>query len=183
MQIRECLSRIRASNEKSDDNKVVIIDGIKYERHTVKSRVLGYPLGEQYYPVAEDNPERFLLIAFLGGIFGIHRFITGEWGKAIFYLLTCGGFGVFYCFDILSILLGTYFIRQVEYEEENGRIDKRVTIVYLDKISKDKKKYAIAAFVLSAVISFFAYSRIYIPLISGCGERAVVKITQDKGEF
>ena len=148
MKIGSILSRIRAGTEKNEDDRVIYVDGVKYEKHTVRSRVLGYPIGEQYFPVAEDDSMSFLLVTFVGGLFGVHKFITGEWCKGLFYLLTCGGFGVFYCFDILSILLGIYSIKQIEYDDIGGKIEKKVTRVYLDRISKEKIKYGLLAFIL-----------------------------------
>lgn len=172
-----CIYRWKEVDE-VDDDKVIIVDGIRYEKHSKRTWLFGYPIGEEYCPIAEDDPFIFLIITFIGGLFGIHKFMTGEWGKGIFYLLTCGGFGVFYCCDVLSILLGTYSIRQIEYEEAEGKITKKVIRIYLAKIDRKKLFYGIAMFVLSVVIAIGAYSKVYIPALGKLGTKMVINVEE-----
>lgn len=110
-------------------------DGIRYRKHGVRSRLFGYSFRDAYYPVAEDDPKRFLYVTLFLGIFGGHKFMSGEYGKGLLYLLTCGGFGVFYVCDVLNILTENYCISQVNYSEEpDGRLIRRKLRIYLDKV-------------------------------------------------
>ena len=141
-------------------------DGIRYRRHGVRSKVFGYSFKDAYYPVAEDDPERFLYRALFSGILGGHRFYTGEYGKGVVYLLTCGGFGVFYAADIFNILTENYEITQVSYiENPGGCLSKRKLRIYLDKVKRGIVWKAVI-FLLAAGIGFcsmrFGYMRLLV---------------------
>ena len=49
-----------------------------------------------------------LLLAFFGGIFGLHRFYVDKTSTAIPMLLTFGGFGVWYLYDLVLIAAGEF---------------------------------------------------------------------------
>jgi len=49
----------------------------------------------------------FLLCLFFG-IFGVHRFYVGKVGTGLLQLVTCGGLGIWWLFDLLVILLGGF---------------------------------------------------------------------------
>ncbi len=92
--------------------------------------------------------------------------MAGEYGKGILYLLTCGGFGVFYVFDVLNILSDNYSISQVNYTEElDGRIVRRKLRIYLDKVQMAiiRKGLLIGGAVLIGVCSMkFGYTRFLV---------------------
>jgi len=56
---------------------------------------------------SKDFIPTFFLCSFLG-IFGIHRFYTGNFLSAILMLLTLGGLGIWVLIDTLMILTGGY---------------------------------------------------------------------------
>ena len=49
----------------------------------------------------------FLLCLFVG-YFGVHRFYVGKIGTGILMLLTIGGFGIWYVYDLILILFGSF---------------------------------------------------------------------------
>ena len=149
--------------------KVIYKDGIMFERHTIVSR-LGLLVREEYFPVADDDPVKFLYLTAIGGIVGLHKFITGELAFGIFYLLTCGGFGIFYLFDIVSILCGDYFLKQIRYEEDEEKIRRNVCRIYLRRLDRNSVFTGIACLVAASLISLFVYTKVYIPGLIRIGE-------------
>jgi TM2 domain-containing membrane protein YozV len=49
----------------------------------------------------------FLLCLFFG-VFGVHRFYVGKVGTGLLQLVTFGGLGIWWLFDLLVILLGGF---------------------------------------------------------------------------
>lgn len=49
-----------------------------------------------------------LILCWTLGVFGVHRFYTGNTGLGIAQLLTCGGFGIWALVDFILILVGSY---------------------------------------------------------------------------
>ena len=49
----------------------------------------------------------FLLCLFLG-FFGAHRFYAGKAGTGIAMLLTGGGLGIWYLYDVILVLFGSF---------------------------------------------------------------------------
>lgn len=48
-----------------------------------------------------------LLLIFLGGL-GIHRFYVGKVGTGILFLITCGGFGIWWLVDLIMLCMGSF---------------------------------------------------------------------------
>ncbi len=49
-----------------------------------------------------------LLLALFLGIFGAHRFYVGKIGSAVFQMLTLGGFGLWWLYDVILIGSGSF---------------------------------------------------------------------------
>ncbi len=49
-----------------------------------------------------------LILAILVGVFGVHRFYAGKVGTGILMLLTLGGLGIWYIYDIVLIASGAF---------------------------------------------------------------------------
>jgi hypothetical protein len=56
-----------------------------------------------------------LVLAFLLGMFGGHRFYAGKTGTAILMLLTLGGMGIWYLYDVILVAAGGF-------RDEEGRL-------------------------------------------------------------
>lgn len=144
--------------------KTKVIDGITYVRHPVNSKLFGYSYSEQYFPVADEDAGKFLLLTLFGGIFGFHKFKCREYLRGLFYLFTCGGFGVFYVLDVLSIATGTYYINRVDYEDDGDTLKKRTVRIYLPRLQKKLTGFIAAA--LSVLIAISALKFAYIPALA-----------------
>ncbi len=160
-------------------------NGIRYRKHGVRSRLFGYSYRDAYYPVAEDDPKRFLYVTLFLGIFGGHKFMAGEYGKGILYLLTCGGFGVFYVCDVLNILTENYCITQVNYmEEPDGGLVRRKLRIYLDgvRMSLGRKGLVLGLAIILGVCSMkYGYMRAVLWLDRRIEETANMYV-RDYGE-
>ena len=49
-----------------------------------------------------------LILGFFLGVFGAHRFYVGKTGTAVLQLLTLGGLGIWWLFDMILILAGGF---------------------------------------------------------------------------
>ena len=49
-----------------------------------------------------------LLLCWLLGVFGVHRFYTGHILIGVIQLLTCGGLGIWVSIDFILIIAGSY---------------------------------------------------------------------------
>ena len=139
-------------------------NGVRYEKHTIHSGLLGVFSGEAWYPVAEDDADRFFLLTLFGGLFGLHKFKSGQIPAGILYFLTFGGLGVLYITDLLSLLLGTYHLKQTVYTEvEQGQLQKRIRRIYMGKPGRVFWKLMIT--VIAALFTYFAVRYGYIRYI------------------
>ena len=70
-----------------------------------------------HYP---KNFIRTILLCWILGIFGIHRFYTGYKRLGSLQLLTLGGFGIWWLIDLVSICMNNYKDKYgIELEEYN----------------------------------------------------------------
>ena len=62
------------------------------------------------------NVEIATLLSLIGGWAGLHYFYVGRYGRGIFYLLTFGGFGTLWVWDIIQTGAGKL------YDSEGNRV-------------------------------------------------------------
>ncbi len=58
--------------------------------------------------ISDKNGVVCLLLCFLLGTFGVHRFYAGKVGTGILMLITIGGFGIWYLVDMIMIICGAF---------------------------------------------------------------------------
>lgn len=84
-------------------------DGSLYVSKSIAS---GFPFGnlpeKVWFRCMESDGDGFFRIVLFGGLFGIHKFVTRQYMQGILYLITCGGCGVFYLYDLIAIQIKAY---------------------------------------------------------------------------
>lgn len=71
-----------------------------------------------------------LLMCIFGGVLGVHYWYTKRYIKAILFLLTFGGFGIWYIYDIIKILMDKNYL-------SNSK--KKENIIKKESIADNKK--------------------------------------------
>lgn len=79
-------------------------------------------LNEQIIVEDEGNYNVTLLLAYFLGLLGIHRFYNKKYGTGVLMLLTFGGLGFWYIFDVIMIISGRFKNKAgvtLNYKEES----------------------------------------------------------------
>lgn len=62
-----------------------------------------------YTTITSDRSKKTALwCCILGGLFGVHQFYVGKFGKGLLYLFTAGLFGIGWIIDIIKIASGNF---------------------------------------------------------------------------
>lgn len=117
---------------------------------------------EVWYRCSEKEPMKQYITMALGGWFGLHKFLEKKYWQGLFYLLTCGCFGVFYLYDLLLMVVGDYSYKAVSYTEEDEGVKRTMQRIYYRPL-EDKKK-CLLWFVMALGILFLAIFLIYQPV-------------------
>ena len=120
---------------------------------------------ELWYRCCEKDPDSQYLKVVLSGWFGFHKFLEGSWLQGIFYLLTCGCFGVFYFCDLLALFCGNYFYKEVTYMDEGQGIERRMQKIYY--VPLENRKRAVWLTLLAVGILIVAICFVYQPIGNG----------------
>ena len=116
---------------------------------------------EFWFQCSEKNPDRQYLQMVLGGWFGLHKFMEGNWFQGLGYLLTCGCFGVFYLYDLFSMVCGNYCVKKVSYVDKDGEIERKMQKIYFGPLQHRKR--AMFLFLLAVVILVHSVWVVYKP--------------------
>lgn len=119
--------------------------------------------GESYFPCMDMDGDKFFLLAFLGGWFGLHKFKTGNYLQGLFYLLTCGCCGVFYVFDLIYMLIGGYNYSIVTADRSRGTVDFQKQRFYARPISHQLA--ALGMIAVAIAISYFLVTHVYMSML------------------
>lgn len=112
---------------------------------------------DMWFPCNRKNPDHHYVVMLLAGWFGLHKFQERSFLQGVFYLLTCGCFGVFYLCDLISMLGGTYCYWENEYLEKDGDIERRRKRIYYGPLrhrGRGVLLLIIGAFLVWAVVTF-----------------------------
>ena len=139
---------------------------------------------EVWYRCSEKKPEKQFMAMVFGGWFGLHKFLEKKYWQGIFYLLTCGCFGVFYFFDLFAMLAGDYSCRKVSYTEDGRRIRRNTQKIYYKPL-EDKKKCFLLLFPAMGILAL-ALLLIYQPagtfLLEGVLSEVIDTVVQQMGK-
>lgn len=139
---------------------------------------------EVWYRCSEKEPEKQFLTMVLGGWFGLHKFLEKKYFQGIFYLLTCGCFGVFYLYDLFAMFVGDYSYKAVTYAETDEGLKRTMQRIYY-KALQDKRK-ALLLILAAMGILFFAILLIYQPVgsfvIEGVLSEVIDAVVQQMGK-
>jgi len=58
--------------------------------------------------ISEKSRLVALLLCFIVGVFGVHRFYVGKTGTGIAQILTLGGLGIWALVDLIMIVVGSF---------------------------------------------------------------------------
>lgn len=120
---------------------------------------------EMWYQCSENDSDSQFLKVVLGGWFGLHKFMEGSLLQGLFYLLTCGCFGVFYLCDLISLFCGNYFYRKVTYVDEGQGIERRMQKIYYAPPEHGRRAFLLL--LLAMVILVVAVCLVYQPIGKG----------------
>ncbi len=144
-------------------------DGVLLVRKTESGRTGGIEAmlenRELWYRCSNIDPDSQYLKVVLGGWFGLHKFLECSWLQGIFYLLTCGCFGVFYLCDLFALFCGNYFYKEVTYTDDGQGIERRMQKVYYAPL--ENRKRAVWLALLAVGILIVAICFVYQPIGNG----------------
>lgn len=117
--------------------RIIRINGC---RNFIRGKLMMTPMSSRSY----GSLVTFLFCLFLGQ-FGIHRFYVGKRGTGVLMLLTGGGLGIWYLYDLLSIVCNNF-------TDRNGHL-----IELTKNPSFAKKTFLVILSICSAFLVFFTW--------------------------
>lgn len=120
---------------------------------------------QMWYQCSDKDADRQMVLVLIGGWFGLHKFLERSYLQGVFYLFTCGCFGVFYLYDLLQLLVGNYWFKDVEYVQEERGLVRNMHRIYYGPI--ENKKLAALWMVLAVGILLLVVNFVYQPIGEG----------------
>ena len=149
-----------------DGSYIYYPDGsVKVKKYVAK----GFDTGGVFlFPCSDENPDKKFWLTVLGGWCGIHKFMERKWLQGILCLLTCGVGGVFYLFDLLSMLMGNYSYEDVHYTMENNAVKRSSQKYYMRPVSNKLKCFGgiLLAVLITVIVSVVVYRPAFMALVS-----------------
>lgn len=160
------IEKIAIINEKEQQQAVYIDkntkqdeDGTVYVKRYEKAKYSGFLKEKKWYRCSDADPNKVFILTLLTGWLGFHRFREGKIWLGIFYLLTCGGFGVFYIFDLIEMITGSRSYEEISYEIYNNKVERNKELVYYKNISN--KKIAWITIPIAVIVVFLLINTLY----------------------
>jgi TM2 domain-containing membrane protein YozV len=69
-------------------------------------------VGRDLPPVSERSRSVALILGLLGGVFGLHRYYAGRTESGVWMLLTLGGMGMWWLYDMVMVVAGEFRDRE-----------------------------------------------------------------------
>lgn len=139
------------------------------------------PGREGWYRCSGSNPDLQYGKMVLFGWFGWHRFSEGDFLAGLLYLLTCGCFGVYYFYDLISMLTGNYSYLEEACPEGEGGLERRKSRVFYGPLVR--RGQALLMLPVAGLILAGAVLLLYRPLGNAClrwiVDAVVSRITQE----
>ena len=138
---------------------------------------------EIWFPCLEVDADRHYLLMVLGGWFGLHKFQEKRYFYGMFYLLTCGCFGVFYLLDLVEMLCGNYRVVRVSYGMEKGVLERKRKRFYYAPVKEKRRAVFLLgfAFFLTVVLVQFLYRPVGTMVIGTVAE--IIAKSVSEGEL
>ena len=161
-------------------------DGQEWILKEVSFRLKGFDTGlisgKKWFKVSDRDESAMFWVTAILGVFGVHKLLVGNIKAFLGYLLTCGGFGVLACLDVLQFLTGSAGYDEVEYlEDEEGIINRTKEKVFYRKLQN--KWIVPAGIICCALVTFLSAQFIYKPVMVRINENMAVRaaeMDQDK---
>ena len=118
-----------------------------------------YEVGEAYFPCMEGDGNHFFILTLITGLFGGHKFYTGNVMQGLLYFMTMGLLGVGYILDLIMIITGNYSYMSTNLLRDGGSKVR----TYSQPI--DDKKKALMCTLVAAIIGALLIKFMYWPLI------------------
>lgn len=118
-----------------------------------------YEVGEAYFPCMLVEGKQFFTLTLITGLFGGHKFYTGNFLQGLLYFITMGMLGVGYILDLIMIITGNYSYMSSNLTREGGSKIR----TYSQPI--DDKKKALIVTLVAAIVGAMLIKFIYWPLI------------------
>lgn len=85
-----------------------------------------------------------LCLCIFGGPLGLHYWYTKKYGKAIIFLLTSGGCGIWYIFDIIRLIFDKKYLSDDVVDNKNAKCNNSIIIkeINMKKYANEEDEYA-----------------------------------------
>lgn len=131
--------------------------------------------GEKIYKCMDIDPDKYFYYTLFGGWFGLHKFMSKNILSGILYLLSFGCCGIFWIYDLLSIIMGNYYSTSVEETDEKDLVNQR----YYLKPVQNKLKYIIFT-VIAGLITFIFVKYFYPKILMDIVNTIITPLSQNQ---
>ncbi len=126
--------------------------------------------GRKWFRISDEDETTMFWVTSILGPLGIHKIMKGNIAACIFYLITCGGFGVLTILDVLQFLTGSAGYETIEYyEDDNGVCHRQKERVFFKEL--ENKWIVLIGLCCAVLVTFVLAQLAYRPIMMGMAER------------